>query len=91
MLGWLSALAASPTLWTSVGLSAGLAFLLYWYMTADYRRWEASGIPIVERPTFPFGNMRDVYFMNATIKDVARRLYNKMGTNRYCFIKSVSL
>ncbi len=83
MLGWIVAAVASPALWTAVGFLAMAAFVFYWYMTADYRRWEASGIPVVEEPSFPFGNMGDLFAGKASQKDIARRLYEKMGGHKY--------
>ncbi len=83
MLAWISSVLASPTFWTSAVLLATVLFLLYWRATSGYRRWAERGIPIIEPPSFPFGNLGPMYTGSSTDKILARELYNKAGSNRF--------
>ncbi len=87
MLAWIFSVLASPTFWTSAVLLATALFLLYWRLTSDYRKWADRGIPIIEPPTFPYGNMAGNYPGSAGERARSRELHNKAG--RYNCLKKL--
>ncbi len=68
-----------------VSLAVGLLlFLLWiWHSSADYMKFD--GIPVVEEPTFPFGNMKDLFTGRRNDKEIMRSLYEKLGSKRQEF------
>jgi hypothetical protein len=61
-----------------------LAFLAYYRLTKEYRQWEGSGVATI-KPTFPFGNMLDIWKGKKTMFDLHKEFYRKLKGERYVF------
>jgi hypothetical protein len=72
----------STTLWTGLGQSVTLAFLMYHHLTREYRRWENTNVATI-KPTFPFGNTIDMWKGTRTIFDLHQEFQEKHEGERY--------
>jgi len=59
----------------------GLGTLWYWYMTKEYRKWQAKEITSI-KPAFLFGNMKKVFLGKESIMEFQREFYNKTKGHR---------
>jgi len=65
----------------TVALIIGLILIWYYYLTKDYGKWEAKGLFSI-KPSFLFGNLKEVYLQQAHTMDFHRDFYEKMSGHR---------
>jgi len=64
-----------------IAIFLGLIIAWYFYMTKEYRKWEKTGVPSI-KPSFIFGNLKDVVLQKQHTLDFHREFYNKMAGHR---------
>ncbi|XP_014256245.1 cytochrome P450 6j1-like [Cimex lectularius] len=62
-------------------LVPGIWLFVYFWWTRNYDHWLKKGIPY-EKPTFPYGNIKDVIYVKETLGDFTKRLYNNFPNSK---------
>ena len=64
-------------------LLATLFYVFYRNYTKNYRKWRSMpGVPSL-RPSFPFGNMRDLYLKRKSFIDGTQDVIGQLKGHRY--------
>jgi hypothetical protein len=65
-----------------VTISVVLIMSVWYYCVYKYSFWRKKGVKFV-KPTFPFGNMRDVILLRKPLAEVIKKLYDEFPQEPY--------
>lgn len=67
---------------TLILIVISLFLYLYWSFKKTYSFFEQNGIPYL-KPSFPFGNMSQIFLLRTSLAEIYRDIYNKLEPHKF--------